>query len=93
MNILVTERARDALNNTRDYYNEEMSGLGYEFVEEFAAALSRIKAHPEAWTELSKRTRRCLIHRFPYSVIFRLLKSEGEIQIIDLMHHKQKPRY
>ena len=93
MKMVVTEQARAALLSARDYYNSEMSGLGYEFVEEFVSAISRIRAHPEAWTPLSKRTRRCLINRFPYSVIFRLVNSRCEIQVIDLMHHKQKPKY
>ena len=93
MKVLVTEQTRASLLAARDFYNSEMGGLGYEFVEEFVSAVSRIKAHPEAWTPLSKRTRRCLINRFPYSVIFRLIKSRNEIQIIDLMHHKQKPKY
>ena len=93
MKILVTERARRSLLTARDYYNDELAGLGYEFVDEFLSALSRIQAHPEAWTALSKRTRRCLIHRFHYSVIFRVVKSKNELQIIDLMHQSQKPKY
>ncbi|SFR49392.1 type II toxin-antitoxin system RelE/ParE family toxin [Thiomicrospira sp. ALE5] len=93
MKVVVTEQARSSLLDARNYYNAQMGGLGYEFVQEFVAAVSRIKAHPEAWTLLSKRTRRCLVNRFPYSVIFRLVKSRDEIQIIDLMHYKQKPKY
>jgi plasmid stabilization system protein ParE len=93
MNIQVTEQARRSLLLTRDYYNDELSGLGYEFVQEFLSAVERIQLYPEAWTPLSKRTRRCLVNRFPYSVIFRIVESKNEIQIIDLMHQKQKPKY
>ncbi|HEY9017381.1 type II toxin-antitoxin system RelE/ParE family toxin [Thiomicrospira sp.] len=93
MKIFVTEQARRSLLGARDFYNNELDGLGYELVHEFLAALSRIQAYPEAWTPLSKRTRRCLMHRFPYSVIFRIVKSKSELQIIDLMHQKQKPRF
>lgn len=93
MKIQVTEPARASLFRTRDYYNDELSGLGYEFVQEFLSAIKRIQLHPNAWTPLSKRTRRCLINRFPYSVIYRVVESKSEIQIIDLMHQKQKPKY
>lgn len=93
MKVQVTEQARSSLLHTRDYYNDELSGLGFEFVQEFLSAVDRIQLHPNAWTPLSKRTRRCLINRFPYSVIFRVVESKNEIQIIDLMHQKQKPRY
>lgn len=93
MKIQVTEQARRSLLRTRDYYNDELSGLGYEFVQEFLSAVERIQLYPEAWTQLSKRTRRCLVNRFPYSIIFRIVELKKEIQIIDLMHQKQKPKY
>lgn len=92
MKVLVSEYARQSLKETKHYYNEERAGLGYEFVQEFMATLERIQAQPEAWTPLSKRTRRCLMKRFPYSVIFRVVKEQDQIQIIELMHQKQQPR-
>jgi plasmid stabilization system protein ParE len=91
MKIVVSEFARQSLIEAKNYYNEECAGLGYEFVQEFIAALDRIHTQPEAWTPLSKRTRRCMLQRFPYSVIFRIVKKHHQIQIIDLMHQKQKP--
>lgn len=92
MKVVVSKCARQSLIDARNYYNEERAGLGYEFVQEFMAALERIYLQPEAWTPLSKRTRRCLMQRFPYSVIFRIVKNQHQIQIIDIMHQKQKPR-
>lgn len=92
MKIVVSEFARQHLLGAKNYYNEERDGLGYEFVQEFMAALERIHSQPEAWTPLSKRTRRCLMQRFPYSVIFRIVKKHQQIQIIDLMHQKQQPK-
>ena len=92
MKIVVSETARITLIEAKDYYNEQRAGLGYEFVQEFVSALERIHLQPEAWTPLSKRTRRCLIQRFPYSVIYRIVKKHHQIQIVDLMHQKQKPR-
>lgn len=93
MKVLVSEYARQSLIETKHYYNDERAGLGYEFVQEFMATLERIQAQPEAWTPLSKRTRRCLMKRFPYSVIFRVVKEQQQIQVVDLMHQKQKPKY
>lgn len=92
MKIVVSEFARQSLIDAKNYYNEQRPGLGYEFVQEFIAALDRIRMQPEAWTPLTKRTRRCLVQRFPYSVIFRIAKMHDQIQVVDLMHQKQKPR-
>lgn len=92
MKVFVSEYARQSLIEIKHYYNDERAGLGYEFVQEFMATLERIHAQPEAWTPLSKRTRRCLMKRFPYSVIFRVVKEQQQIQVVDLMHQKQKPK-
>jgi hypothetical protein len=83
MKIVVSEFARQSLIDAKNYYNEERAGLGYEFVQEFIAALDRIHTQPEAWTPLTKRTRRCLMQRFPYAVIFRIVKRCDQIQVVD----------
>ena len=48
------------------YYNLQSEGLGYEFAAEVKRTIGRILQYPEAWTPLSKRTRRCRTNRFPY---------------------------
>ena len=53
-----------------EYYDEQRTGLGLEFSEEVVRALERINHYPEAWSQLSSRIRRCLVNRFPYSVIY-----------------------
>jgi hypothetical protein len=40
------------------YIGREGEGFGYEFAKEVANTISRILRYPEAWTKLSKRTRR-----------------------------------
>lgn len=71
------------------YYNEERAGLGFEFADEIQQTLERIKNYPEAWTPLSKRTRRCQVHRFPYSVIYEV---RGDlIVIVAIQHNRRKP--
>lgn len=52
-----------------EHYNRERPGLGYEFAEEVRRAFGRIRAFPEAWPSFSKRTRRCMVSRFPYGIL------------------------
>ena len=80
MNFVFHTSAREELNRAVDYYEECEAGLGYDFLEEVYATIKRIQAYPEAWTHFSSRTRRCLTHRFPFSVVslsalFTLLKK------------------
>jgi hypothetical protein len=66
-------------------------GLGYEFATEVAATISRILRYPEAWTKLSKRTRRCRTKRFPYGVIYQI--RGDKILIVAVGHLRRKPFY
>ena len=58
-----------------EYYEQFQPGLGLEFTEEVYATISRIIQYPDAWSALSKNSRRCLVSRFPYGVIRLCLNS------------------
>ena len=72
-----------------EYYDEKRLGLGIEFSREVIQALDRINHYPEAWSQLSPRIRRCLVNRFPYSVIYQV-RSELLI-VIAIQHHHRMP--
>lgn len=72
-------------------YEAHAPGLGKEFAAEVRQALSRIQDHPEAWQRLGRRVRRCLLHRFPYGLIYAPLPNE--IVIVAVMHLHRKPGY
>jgi plasmid stabilization system protein ParE len=74
-----------------DYYESERDGLGGEFAEEASLTLQRIAAYPEAWPKLSARTRRCLLDRFPYALVYQLRGKD--IRIIAVMHLKRRPLF
>lgn len=66
-------------------------GWGLIFLEEVDAAVQRILGFPDAWTPLSQRTRRCLVNRFPYGVIYQI-KTDG-ILIVAVSHLHREPNY
>ena len=53
-----------------DYYEECAPGLGVDFRKEVEIAAHKIQAAPLRWMAYSKATRRFLIRRFSYLVIF-----------------------
>jgi hypothetical protein len=71
------------------YYNEQSEGLGYEFAAEISRTLERIVQYPDAWTSLSKRTRRCRTNRFPYGLIYQI-RAES-LLIVAVMHLSRNP--
>lgn len=91
MNYTFHPEAKAELNEAVDYYNVCRPGLGSEFAREVYAAIQNILAHPEAWTSLSKNSRRCLVHRFPYGVIYQI--TTGGILIVAIMQLNRKPGY
>jgi plasmid stabilization system protein ParE len=71
------------------FYNTQSEGLGYEFAAEVNRTIQRTIQYPEAWTKLSKRTRRCRTNRFPYGVIYQV--REETLLIVAVMHLSRKP--
>ncbi len=67
--------AEQEIDEAAQYYEERQVGLGLEFAEEVYATVQRISEYPDAWSEMSKNTRRCLVNRFPYGVIFQSRSS------------------
>lgn len=85
------EPAQIELEEEVKYYNEQQAGLGYDFAKEVADTIARILRYPEAWSKLSKRTRRCRTKRFPYGVVYQIIGDR--ILIVAVGHLKRKPFY
>ncbi len=73
------------------YYEECQIGLGLDLAEEVYAAIQRASEYPNAWAVMSKNTRRCLVNRFPFGVIFQFMP--GMLRIIALAHLHRRPDY
>jgi plasmid stabilization system protein ParE len=83
--------AEEELNQAVDYYNDCQPSLGWDFAQEVYFTIQNILAYPKAWTPLSKNTRRCLVNRFPFGVIYQIV--ENDIFIIAIMQLSRKPGY
>jgi plasmid stabilization system protein ParE len=89
MRVAYLDAAGYEFDEATAYYNEERPGLGFEFANEIKQTLERIKNYPEAWAPLSRRTRRCQVHRFPYSMIYEV---RGDlIVIVAIQHNRREP--
>ena len=83
--------AKSEFNSAIEYYENCRSGLGLDFAEETYSTIQRILRFPSAWTSLSLHTRRCLINRFPFGVIYSI--DGDEIIILAVMQLNRKPGY
>ncbi|HEX9698717.1 MAG TPA: type II toxin-antitoxin system RelE/ParE family toxin [Acidobacteriota bacterium] len=75
------------------WYEEQRPGLGADFFDEVGETTARILAYPEIGTPISpdKRTRRLLVSRFPYQVVYRL--RDNEIIVVAVAHLNRRPDY
>jgi len=53
--------------------------------------MGKILEAPERWPEHLQGTRRFLLHRFPFSIVYRL---KGDvIEVVAIAHAKRRPGY
>ena len=91
MRIIFTRIARQELEDAVRYYELEYSGLGKRLKEEVRKAALRIAAYPQAWSIVRGDVRKCLLHKFPYKVMYSV--EEDHILVIAVAHQHRKPDY
>lgn len=90
MNIRILSCAERELAEVVDHYNQEQPGLGFVFAAEVEKALDRIRAFPNAWPQFSKRSRRYVVQRFPYGVLYQV-RADG-VLVLAIMHLRRDPK-
>jgi plasmid stabilization system protein ParE len=75
-----------------DWYLERSPDAALEFDAEVQSALTQIVQAPQRWADGSHGTRRFLLRRFPFILVYRE-RPAGSIQIVALAHTSRKPGY
>lgn len=91
MRVVVASPAQQELREAIDFYDELSPGLGYELLDAFDSAIAQIADLPESGTSYKHGTRRVLLQRFPFGVIYRIRRESAEV--VALAHQRRKPNY
>ena len=91
MTIKFHSAARKEFFEAADYYEEQVVGLGDDFIDEVEKVLDVIEQQPMSGTKITNTERRFLVSRFPYGVIYSV--EAGQIVIFAVMNLKRKPGY
>ena len=83
--------ARFELNQAAEFYQTKESNLGLEFLEDVYSAITRILEFPNSFPKFTTNTRRCLVNRFPFAIIYQI--RDNEIFILAITHLSRKPGY
>lgn len=87
--ILRPEAEADALE-AYQWYNEQLSGLGDDFLAEIDRAIDTIRTNPELPQKLYREFRRVLTRRFPYAVFYAV--RDDRIIVFAILHMARDPR-
>lgn len=79
------------LERAKVWYDVQRPGLGASFFQEITTAISRIREVPNTWPEYTRGTRRFLVHRFPFAVIYS--QRSNSLLVVAVMHLKRRPGY
>ena len=91
MRIVFTRIARQELDDAVRYYELAYSGLGLRFKKEVKKAAVRLAEYPKAWSLERGEVRKCLLHRFPYKLLYSV--EEDHVLIIAVAHQHRMPDY
>jgi toxin ParE1/3/4 len=83
--------ARAEMNESRDFYEARLDGLGLRFLSAVEQTVDRISTHPEAGAPLAGEFRKRIISGFPYNIIYRVWQDY--IYLIAVAHHSRRPSY
>jgi plasmid stabilization system protein ParE len=80
------------LNDAVSYYDERNPGLGDEFRVEIYETIDRITSDPHLHRAIRSDIRRCFVHRFPFSILYRII-DDTLIRVLVIRHHRRHPEF
>ncbi len=90
-NVIIRPEAENDLKEAFSWYEDKRLGLGYDYLLQVDAGIRFIERNPEVHPLEYKRTRRHLIKRFPYKIIY-LFENEKVI-VLAVIHGKRSPEF
>jgi plasmid stabilization system protein ParE len=88
--IVTRPRAATEIEAGYRWYERERPGLGEEFLEAVNNMVQLIADHAERFPIVHRGTRRVLLARFPFSILYRL--KAGHVVVVACFHSKRDPR-
>lgn len=82
----------DEVNEAASRYARERPELKAGFLAEIDAAVNRIARNPEMYPLVERPIRRCIVRRFPYSILYRVVDPDC-VRILVVRHHRRHPMF
>ena len=83
--------AADEAQAAERWYRERNETASRRFQRELDRAIEQISERPESGSPYLGNTRRALLRRFPFFVVYRV--RGGELEIVAVAHARRRPGY
>ena len=87
--LIIRSRAEAELADAFNWYENQVSELGSDFLKTVDAALAGVLRNPAAHPIVHGKIRRCLVRRFPYAIFY--LIEPTKIIVLAVFHVRRNP--
>jgi plasmid stabilization system protein ParE len=84
IDIVIEPQASLDIEEAARWYENQLIGLGVEFVLEVDCTIEKIQNNPKLYLQSYRTARRALLHRFPYAIYF--VVNDRAIHILAVLH-------
>ncbi|KAA3614766.1 MAG: type II toxin-antitoxin system RelE/ParE family toxin [Calditrichaeota bacterium] len=89
--LIISPEAEQDIKEAFYWYEENRKGLGHDFLLQVNGGLKFIERSPKVFKEEYKGTRKHVIKRFPYKIIY--IVQDNLINILAVIHGSRNPKY
>jgi toxin ParE1/3/4 len=92
VNLVIVPPALAELHDATAFYAESANvELALAFVAEFERTVNALLVNPNLGAVFRGNSRRYLLRRFPYGVIYQI--TSEELRVVAVAHHRRRPGY
>lgn len=89
--LIVKPEAEEDLTEIFVWYEKQRKGLGHDFLLQVEAGFRFIEKNPLALSKKYKETRRHIVQRFPYAIIY--LVEGSKVFVLGVVHGGRDPNW
>jgi plasmid stabilization system protein ParE len=89
-NVIVRHEAELDLIDAVKWYEENLKGLGSNFLLNVEATIQSLSRNPQAYPKVYKNIRRALIRKFPFGIHY--IIEGNQIVVLAIFHFSRSPK-
>lgn len=87
--LIIRPEARTDLLDIFQWYQEQRSGLGFDFKLCVDEVFSKLQKHPSIYKKVYQNIRRAVTRRFPFSVFY--IIDNNNVIVLAVLHARRDP--